>query len=78
MPLFALALTIVIHSKVRLSPLQSVLNAAARLIARLPPLSHISSFMFEQLHWLPLTVRIQLKVGYSSSFADPYLGVAPK
>ena len=38
--------------KVRLSPLQSVLNAAARLIARLPRLSHISIFMSEQLHWL--------------------------
>ena len=36
--------------KVRLSPLQSVLNAAARLVARLPLYSHISTFMFEQLH----------------------------
>ena len=48
--------------KVRLSPLQSVINAAAGLIARLPRFSHISTFMFEQLHWLPLTARIQLKV----------------
>lgn len=48
--------------KVRLSPLQTVLNAAARLIARLPRWSHISSFMFDHLHWLPLTARIQLKV----------------
>ena len=48
--------------KIRLSPLQSVLNAAARLIARLPRSSHISSFMFEHLHWLPLVARIQLKV----------------
>ena len=43
--------------KVRLSPLQSVLNAAARLIARLPRFSHISSFMVEELHWLPLSVE---------------------
>src|SRR5688572_26781768 len=48
--------------KVRLSPLQSVLNAAARLIARLPRFSHISTFMAEQLHWLPLSVCIQFKV----------------
>ena len=45
--------------RVRLSPLQSVLNAAARLIARLPKFSHISSFMVNQLHWLPLLSRIQ-------------------
>jgi len=48
--------------KVRLSPLQSVLNAAARLIARLPRTSHISAFMFDLFHWLPLVARIQLKV----------------
>ena len=48
--------------KVRLSPLQSVLNAAARLIARLPRYSHISTFMFEQLHWLPLSARIRFKI----------------
>ena len=48
--------------KVRLSPLQSVLNAAARLIARLPRFSHISSYMSEQLHWLPFSARIKFKV----------------
>ena len=31
--------------KIRLSPLQSVLNTAARLIARLPRYSHISTFI---------------------------------
>src|SRR6218665_373962 len=40
--------------KVSLSPLQSVLqsvlNAAARLIARLLRTSHISAFMFDHLH----------------------------
>src|SRR6218665_2247565 len=40
--------------KVRLSPIQSVLNAAARLVGRLPRTSHISTFMFDHLHWLPL------------------------
>ena len=44
--------------RVRLSPLQSVLNAAARL----PKFPHISSFMVNQLHWLPLLARIQFKV----------------
>ena len=48
--------------KVRLSPLQSVLNAAARLVARPPRTSHISAFMFNHLHRLMLIVRIQLKV----------------
>src|SRR6218665_3667435 len=48
--------------KVRLSPIQSVLNAAARLAGRLSRTSHISAFMFDHLHWLPLIARIQLKV----------------
>ena len=48
--------------KVRLSPIQSVLNAAARLVGRLPRTSHISAFVFDHLHWLPLIARIQLKV----------------
>src|SRR6218665_3972465 len=39
--------------KTRLSPLQTVLNAAARLIARLPRYSHISYYIKEHLHWLP-------------------------
>ena len=62
--------------KVRLSPLQSVLNAAARLIARLPRFSHISTFMAEQLHWLPLSVRIQFKV--LILMLKSQLGLAPK
>jgi|SRR6218665_401177 len=41
---------------VRLAPLQSVLNAAARLIAHLPRFYHISTFRTEQLHWLPLSL----------------------
>src|SRR6218665_407481 len=48
-----------------LSPLLSVLNAAARLIARLPrslrPTS-LPSSMTNHRHWLPLIARIQLKV----------------
>ena len=44
------------------SPLQSVLNTAARLIARFPRYSHISTLMFDELHWLPLAARIQFKI----------------
>src|SRR6218665_429784 len=33
-----------------------------RLVGRLPRTSHISAFMFDHLHWLPLIARIQLKV----------------
>jgi hypothetical protein len=44
-----------------LFPLQSVLNAAARLIARLPRFSHISGFMTHDLHWLPLDARLRFK-----------------
>jgi len=48
--------------KVRLSSVQSVLNAAARLIARLPRYSHISTYMTNDLHWLPLSARIKYKI----------------
>ena len=62
--------------KLRLSPLQSVLNAAARLVARLPRSSHISAFMFDHLHWLPLIARVQLKV--LSFIYRSHTGRAPK
>jgi len=48
--------------KVQLSPIQTVLNASARPIARLPRFSHISFFMTQQLHWLPFTTCIQFEV----------------
>jgi hypothetical protein len=62
--------------KVRLYPIQSVLNTAARLIAHLPKYSHISSFMVNQLHWLPLSDRIQFKV--LALVLKSKLGLAPK
>src|SRR5688572_8005347 len=62
--------------KVRLSTLQSVLNSAARLIARLPRFSHISTFMTNKLHWLPIEARIQYKILHLVSRA--YHGQAPK
>src|SRR6218665_4072536 len=61
--------------KSRLAPLQSVLNAAARLIARIPRFSHISTFMTEQLHWLPLSARIHFKIIFLVYKA--FLGLAP-
>ena len=39
-----------------------MLNAAVRLISRLPRTSHSSGCMFDHLHWLPLIAWIQLKV----------------
>ena len=63
-------------SKVPVSPIESVLNAAVRLIARLPKFSHISSFMINQLHWLPLTARIQFKVLFL--VLKSRLDIAPK
>ena len=53
-----------------------LIRAAARLIARLPRFSNISTFMFEQIHWLPLTARTQLKV--LILICRSYLGIAPK
>ena len=38
------------HPKVLLFPIKSVINAAAKLIDRLPKCSHISSFVINQLH----------------------------
>ena len=62
--------------KTRLSPLQTVLNAATRLIARLPRYSHISSYIKEHLHWLPISTHIEYKVLLIVLKAQ--MGVAPK
>src|SRR6218665_3396027 len=62
--------------KTRLSPLQTVLNAAARLFARLPRYSHISSYIKEHLHWLPIFTRIEYKGLLIVLKAQ--MGVAPK
>jgi len=48
--------------KTRLAPLQTVLNIAARMIARLPPCSHISDYIIKELHWLPILARVRYKV----------------
>ena len=46
----------------RISQLQSVLNAAARLIGGIPKFAHISCFIREELHWLPMQKRIEFKI----------------
>ena len=50
--------------KPSLAPLQSVLNAAACLIAHIPiyRFSHISTFIAVKLHWLRLSAWIQFKI----------------
>src|SRR6218665_648191 len=80
MPLSVQGLIIVTPSSLAyqnpaLAPLQSVLNAAARLIARIPRFSHISTFMTEQLHWFPLSARIHFKIIFLVYKA--FLGLAP-
>src|SRR5678816_12067 len=62
--------------KQHLSPLQSVLNASARLIDRLPRFSHISTYMLAVLHWLPITARIRYKILFLVAKAQ--LSSAPK
>src|SRR6218665_856280 len=42
--------------------LQSVLNAAARLIGGIPKSGHISEFIRAELHWLPMHRRIAFKI----------------
>ena len=41
---------------------QHLMNAAARLILRLPKFSHISAQMRDDLHWLPVQRRMQFKI----------------
>ena len=47
---------------VRLNCLDRVLRSAARLIGRIPKFDHISSYMRDILHWLPLRQRIAYRV----------------
>src|SRR5678815_5274079 len=66
-------------SSLNLSKLQSILNASARLICGLPKYSHISTFIRETLHWLPVPHSIQNSHTYAqlsargSSFIPPGL-----
>jgi len=48
--------------QVRLLCLERVLRSAARLVGRIPKFSHVSDYMREVLHWLPLQQRILFRV----------------
>jgi len=52
-----------------------VLNAAARIIACLPRFTHISTYMTEVLHWLPIASCIIFKILLLVSKSQ--LGLAP-
>ena len=45
-----------------LRPLQFVLNAAARVFSRRQKYDHITDVVCDQLHWLPVTERIEYKL----------------
>ena len=45
-----------------LDRVQRVMNAAARVLLKLPKFSHISARMKNELHWLPVRERIQYKL----------------
>ena len=61
--------------QIRLHPLEGVLRAAARLIGGVPKFGHISAFMRDVLHWLPVQQRIHYRV--SSTVWHCVLGRAP-
>ena len=45
-----------------LDRLQSILNAAARLILKVSKFDHISDAMRNEMHWLPIAQRINFKI----------------
>ena len=46
----------------RLNCLNRVLRSAARLIGRVSKFDHVSAYMWDILHWLPLRQRIEFRV----------------
>ena len=52
----------ILRSHERCQILQSVLNAAARLITNAKKFDHITPVLRDQLHWLPIRQRIILKI----------------
>src|SRR6218665_668050 len=53
-----------------------VLNTSASLIAHLSRYSHIYTYMFDELHWLPLHARLQFKI--LTLIFKAQRGLAPK
>ena len=49
-------------SRFQLDRLQSILNAAARIILRTPKFSHISASIRSKLHWLPVRFRPEFEI----------------
>src|SRR6218665_2597646 len=60
---------------VRLASLSRVLRSEARLIGQIPKFGHVSSYMLEVLHWLPIRQRIEYRV--TSMVWRCQLGLAP-
>src|SRR6218665_663719 len=61
--------------QVRLQPLNGVLSAAARMIGEVPRFGHITDYLRDVLHWLPVQQRIHYRI--SSIFWHCVLGNAP-
>jgi len=61
--------------QVRLRPLNGVLRAAARMIGGVPRFGHITDYMRDVLHWLPVQQRIHYRI--SSIVWHCVLGNAP-
>ena len=59
----------------RLACLDRVLRSAARLIGRIPKFGHVSNYMLETLHWLPIRQRIAYRI--ASLVWRCQLGLAP-
>jgi hypothetical protein len=55
--------------------LQSIMNAAARLILNISKFDHISAVMRDTLHWLPVQERIEYKLCFITR--NSLAGVAP-
>src|SRR6218665_2733443 len=61
--------------QVRLQPLDGILRTAARVIGGVPKFGHISEFMRDTLHWLPVRQRIHYRL--SAIVWRCVLGIAP-
>src|SRR6218665_471661 len=61
--------------QVRLQPLDGVLKAAAKMIGGVPKFGHITEFMRDILHWLPVRQRIHYRL--STIVWRCVLGIAP-
>src|SRR6218665_2997864 len=48
---------------VRLGCIERVIRTAARLIGGIPRTGHVSAYMLDVFHWLPLQQRIMFRIG---------------